>query len=152
VLVDFWATWCGPCMNEAPHMVQINKDYASKGLVMIGISLDGAASDIAPVAKQKEMTWQQLWAPGDWHSTYAETWGVNSIPQTFLIGPDGAVLWRGHPAQLDEVLKKAFKEHPPQLVSPEGAQAGGGCVCANRFSSERQKLPAGDEVAVDGSR
>ena len=37
VLVDFWATWCGPCMNEAPHMVQINKDYASKGLVMIGI-------------------------------------------------------------------------------------------------------------------
>jgi len=86
---------------------------------MIGISLDGAASDIAPVAKAKEMTWQQLWAPGDWHSTYAETWGVNSIPQTFLISPDGTVLWRGHPAQLDEVLKKAFKEHPPQLVSPE---------------------------------
>src|SRR5207245_463828 len=71
VLVDFWATWCGPCMHEAPHMVEINKKYGDKGLVLVGVSLDAAAADVKPVAKEKGLSWPHLWAaPGGWQSPY----------------------------------------------------------------------------------
>ena len=116
VLVDFWATWCGPCMREAPHMVEINKKYGDQGLALIGISLDQAATDVKPVAKEKGLVWPHIWASGVWDSPYPKEWGVHGIPCTFLISPEGAVLWTGHPAELDPVLEKAFKEHPPQLV------------------------------------
>ena len=119
VIVDFWATWCGPCMKEAPHMVEINQKYADKGLQMIGISLDVDLNSMKTVAAQKGFTWPMACDGRQWESAYAQSWGVQSIPRTFLISPDGEVLWVGHPALIDDELEKAFKEHPPQLVDPK---------------------------------
>jgi thiol-disulfide isomerase/thioredoxin len=116
VIVDFWATWCGPCMNEAPHMVETYEKYHPKGLEFIGVSLDEDGASLTNVAKEKNFTWPQYFDGKGWKNALAVEWGVKSIPRTFLIGPDGDVLWTGHPAELDQPLEKAFKQHPPQLV------------------------------------
>lgn len=112
VMLDFWATWCRPCMDEAPHMVEINKKYGPKGLQIIGISLDNDAATMQRVAKEVGFTWPQHIDKGDVKAQF----GVSGIPSVFLIGPEGDVLWQGHPANLDAALEKAFKENPPRLV------------------------------------
>src|SRR5436190_23926629 len=119
IVVDFWATWCGPCMAEADHMVKLNSDYAPKGLQFIGISLDNDIAAMQNVSKQKAFNWPQYCDGQGWQSKPAGQWGVNSIPRTFVIGPDGSVLWTGHPAQIDAAVAAAFKNHPPQLVDPK---------------------------------
>jgi thiol-disulfide isomerase/thioredoxin len=116
IVVDFWATWCGPCMAEADHMVKVNADYAPKGLQFIGISLDTDVQPLLKVAKEKGFTWPQKF---DQTAPVAGNWGVTGIPSTFIIGPDGVVLWKGHPSQIDRALADAFKNHPPQLVDPK---------------------------------
>ena len=116
VVVDFWATWCGPCMREAPHMVQVNEKYSGQGMQIVGISLDNDPKAALRVAQQIGLNWPQACDGGGWGSAFARDWGVHSIPHTFIVGPDGTVLWAGHPAGLDEPLAEAFREHPPQLV------------------------------------
>ena len=120
VVVDFWATWCGPCMAEADHMVAVNAKYADKGLQFIGVSLDQDGPTMDRVAKEKKFTWPMALQGG---GPIPKEWGIPSIPQTFIIGPDGTVLWRGHPGNLDEPLAQAFKDHPPQLVDSKSLAA-----------------------------
>ena len=119
VVVDFWATWCGPCMAEADHMVSLKDQYESKGVQIIGISLDQNKNQMIKTAKEKGFTWPQYFDGKVWKNDIGAEWGVGSIPATFIIGPEGNVLWKGHPAGIDKPLEKILKEHPPQLLDPK---------------------------------
>ncbi|MDB5174683.1 MAG: thioredoxin [Phycisphaerales bacterium] len=119
VLVDFWATWCGPCMAEAPHMVEINKKFGDKGLQILGISLDSDKAKMLQVSKASGFTWPQYFDGQGWQNKLWKQWGTDGIPFTVLVGPDGKVLWTGHPSQIDMALEDAFKHHPPHLVDPK---------------------------------
>jgi thiol-disulfide isomerase/thioredoxin len=119
VVVDFWATWCGPCMAEADHMVQVYNQYKDKGLVMIGIDMDRSKDQMIAVAKEKGFVWPQYFDGKVWQTQLATEWGVRGIPATFILSPDGVVLWHGHPAGIDQQLAEAFAKHPPRLLSPE---------------------------------
>jgi thiol-disulfide isomerase/thioredoxin len=112
VIVDFWATWCGPCMAEAPHMVELNDTYRPQGLQIIGISLDEDEGRMTTTAKQLGFDWPQYFDGKVWGNALLRKWGVDSIPRTFIIGPDGKIAWTGHPAQIDQPLKDAFAKLP----------------------------------------
>jgi thiol-disulfide isomerase/thioredoxin len=122
IILDFWATWCGPCMHEAPHMVELNKKYADQGVAIIGISLDNDIAEMQAGAKQNGITWPQVFDGGGFNSPIAHRWGVDGIPHTVILSPDGEVLWSGHPSQIDEPLAAIVKKYPTQPVLLKKAQ------------------------------
>jgi thiol-disulfide isomerase/thioredoxin len=139
VLLDFWATWCGPCVREAPHMIQVNNKYGPKGLQIIGVSLDRSAADLEKGVKQLNLTWPQYLDQGN---KLSGQFGVNGIPSVFLISPQGEVLWNGHPAQMDAPIEKAFKTNPPQLVDEKALAQ------ARELLSEIEAKAKGGETAA----
>jgi len=121
LVIDFWATWCAPCLAVADDMVAMHRKYGPRGLRMLGVSLDKNVSKLERVAEQEGFTWPQVCDGGGWDSAYADQFGVRSIPRTVLIGPDGEVLWVGHPARLEPQIQKAMQTHPPRPSKSEQA-------------------------------
>ena len=89
VVVDFWATWCPPCRAEIPGYIALQKKYADKGLVIIGISVDeDGAKAVAPFAKAKGINYPVLLFNDDVVAAFG---GIEGIPTTFLIDQDGNI-------------------------------------------------------------
>ena len=94
-MVDFWASWCGPCRQEMPNLVEIYAKYKSKGFEIVGVSLDQTADAWKNGIKQLKMTWPQMSDLKYWNCEGAKLYAVSSIPHTVLIGKDGTILDRG---------------------------------------------------------
>ena len=126
VVVDFFASWCESWLAQADHLAQLNEKYTGRGFAMIGVSLDADPLELTPVMQSKNIKWPVACDGGGWNGAIAVAWGISSIPQTFIISPDGVVLWRGRPTQqLDAALEDAFHQHPPQLLNAEAIAAVG---------------------------
>jgi peroxiredoxin len=91
LLVDFWATWCGPCVGELPNVLKTYEKYHGKGFEIVGISLDQEEKKLRDFIKSREMPWQQYFDGKGWQSKLAGTYGIMSIPATYLLDKEGNI-------------------------------------------------------------
>ncbi len=92
VLVDFWASWCGPCRAENPNVLAAYRQYKDKNFDILGVSLDDKKDAWEQAIKADGLAWQHISELTKWNSIIARDYGVNEIPSNFLIDPDGYII------------------------------------------------------------
>jgi thiol-disulfide isomerase/thioredoxin len=91
VLIDFWATWCGPCRRVMPDLVETYKEYHGQGFEIIGISLDKDRTQLEKYMQDMGITWQQYYDGLGWNNKISKRFGVRGIPHIVLLDKNGAV-------------------------------------------------------------
>lgn len=94
-VIDFWASWCGPCRQEMPQVVKIYESHKHQGLGIIGLSLDEDYDAWAKAVKDMNMTWPQFSDLRGWDDNAAQRFGVTAIPHTIVVDQQGNILARG---------------------------------------------------------
>jgi thiol-disulfide isomerase/thioredoxin len=92
VLIDFWATWCGPCVAELPNVIKAYNKYHDKGFEIVGVSLDSEKEKLVAFIKENKMPWPQYFDGKGWESKLGTKYGINSIPATYLVDKEGKII------------------------------------------------------------
>lgn len=92
VLLDFWATWCGPCLPEIPHLKTLWDRFGDKNFNIIGISLDRQKSDLTAFLEEKKIDWPQVLETEGWDGEITKLYNVVGIPRTYLLNPQGEII------------------------------------------------------------
>ena len=106
VLVDFWASWCGPCRAEIPNLIDVYNKYKDKNLNVLGVTVSDRVEDSKGAIEELGINYPQILGANDW--SVAEIYGVMGIPHIILFGPDGTILARDLRGGLIEI---AVKQH-----------------------------------------
>ncbi len=110
VLIDFWATWCGPCVGEVPNVVKTYEKLHDKGFEIIGISLDQDKSKLESFTKEKNMTWVQYFDGKGWENEISGQYGIHGIPAMWLVNKKGLVVSTEARGKLEAEVEKLLAE------------------------------------------
>jgi thiol-disulfide isomerase/thioredoxin len=111
LLVDFWATWCGPCRVELPNVIATYEKHHKNGFEILGISLDNDEQAMKQFLASNKMTWPQYFDGKGWQTKLAGQYGVNSIPATYLLDAQGKIIARDlRGDDLEEAVAAALKK------------------------------------------
>ncbi len=112
VLVDFWASWCGPCRRENPNLVKAYETYMDKDFTILGYSLDGGPSAFESwtgAIEKDGLVWNHVSDLGGWNSLVVQLYGINSVPTNFLVNPEGKIIAKNLRGEdLQNKLKELF--------------------------------------------
>ena len=120
VVIDFWATWCGPCVAELPTMKKLYAEYKDKGVEFIGVSLDnkvGGLDKLKAFVTKEGIAWPQYFQGDGSDSKFSVSWGINSIPTVFLVDQEGKLFSVEARGKLETMI--------PELLNRPVPKAGG---------------------------
>lgn len=115
VVVDFWATWCKPCVAEMPNMKKLYAEYKDKGVEFVGISLDqpeaaGGKKKLLDYIEENEIAWPQYYQGKGWESEFSKGWGIQGIPTMFLVDHEGKLVTIDARGKLEKLLPEAIEK------------------------------------------
>jgi thiol-disulfide isomerase/thioredoxin len=121
VLVDFWATWCQPCVAETPKVLAVYQKYHQLGLEIVGISLDEDKDALQKYLADNKMPWPQYFDGKKWSNRFVLQFGIDSIPAMWLVGKDGKVVTMDASGDLDAGIGKLvlMTPAPAQVPTPQ---------------------------------
>ncbi len=132
VLLDFWATWCGPCMNELPSLLTLYKKFSADGFEIVGVSLDIHASELQRVIESYGIPWPVAFEGKQWDNSLAQLYRVYQIPTSYLLDRQGRIRYRDlHGEELAARVAELLAEgqpvapaepSPPAVVLPTTPQ------------------------------
>ena len=117
-VIEFWATWCGPCRESIPHLSELQEKYGHKGLVVVGIT-DESTSAVYPYVREMGSKMDYRVAIDKYNLTakrYMEPFGLIGIPYAFVVDKSGRLIWHGHPMDpfLEQLVAALVKQEPKE--------------------------------------
>lgn len=119
IIVDYWATWCGPCIASFPDLARLNAEWKDKGVMVVGITSD-TSSDMEAIKAIINQTEGFSWPVAYGGEEAFGLAGVTGIPRVFLFNPEGKKVWDGHPMELEDALVRHVAGGQPVASSAPG--------------------------------
>ncbi len=108
VLIDFWATWCPPCVEEVPSLVETYEKYHAQGFEIVGISLDEDKAALEKFTTENKMTWPQFFDGKGWENEMAQRFKIQSVPTLWLLNREGKLIDASPRGRLNEAIEAAL--------------------------------------------